>query len=410
MGRVVVTGIGIVSPIGTGRRAFWENALAGRSGVRDVTFADLEGLPARIGGRVEGFDPSEHLRGVKWKRLSRFVQFALAASFLAVEDAGLAPGSLAADRLGVFMGVSMSGMEMVEDMVSTWRERGPGEVKRYSATGSYPGAAAGNIAIELGLEGESLTFSTGCSSAATALGNAFRSLRAGEHDVILAGGAEACLTPSYLSVFGKAGILSKRNDDPAHASRPFDRDRDGYVLGEGGAVLVLETWSHAQKRGARTYAEVAGYGSTTDAYSMYAVEPEGRRADRAIAKAFRGTGADVSEVDYISAHGSSSVVSDRRETRVLRRTLGPDADRSCVSSIKSMIGHPLGACGGFQTAACALAMSSGAVHPTINYDHPDPECDLDYVPNEARESRPRAALSLSLGMGGVNAAIALKAV
>jgi 3-oxoacyl-[acyl-carrier-protein] synthase II len=410
MQRVVITGIGIVSPIGIGREAFWRNALAGKSGVDDLSFDGVDDLPAHIAGQVRDFAPEIHLEGFKWKRLSRVAQFALAASLLAALDAELAEGDWTPERAGAVVGIGMVGMEMVEDAVKAVRGGGPKTVARYSAIGSYPGAGAGNICISMNFRGESQTISTGCSASSNAIGYAWRSLREGDHDLMLAGGAEACLTASTLASLGNAGILSRRNHAPARASRPFDRDRDGYVLGEGAAMLVLETWEHAQRRGAPALAEIVGYGSTTDAYSMYAVEPEGRQADRAVARAFRKAGLSSSDVKYISAHGSSSRVSDRRETQVYRRTFGADAEGVCISSLKSMIGHPLGACGGFQTAVCALSLKNREVHPTINYENRDPDCDLDYVPNTARERRIPAALNLSLGLGGNNAALAMKAV
>lgn len=409
MHRVLITGIGIVSPIGIGRKTFWEHALNGTTGVRRLALDRGGDLPVTIGGRVVGFDAEGQLGPGRWNRLSRFAQFALAAALQAVSDAGLRCDTLPGDRSAVFMGVSMSGMEMVEELVATCREGRPGAVKRYWATGSYPGAAAGNIAIRMGLYGESTTISNGCSSATTAIGQAFRGLRCGEYDMALAGGAEACLTPSYMASLGKAGILSRRNDDPTRASRPYDRDRDGYVLGEGAAVLLLETRSSALRRSARPFAEIIGYGTSCDAYSMVAVDPEGRQADRAIRAAFHGARRNVEDVDFISAHGSSSVVSDRREARLINRVFGAGSRRIPVASIKSMIGHPLGACGGFQAAVCALAIRSGAIHPTINHETPDPECDIDCVSEGARCHRVQTALALSLGMGGINSVLLLAA-
>jgi 3-oxoacyl-[acyl-carrier-protein] synthase II len=410
MAKVWITGIGIVSPIGIGRQAFWENALRGKPGVRALDFAGAEGLPSRVAGLVPDFAPDALLPDVKWKRLSRLAQFALAAALLARDDAGLGPDDVPPERSGVAVGVGMVGMDMVEEAVEACRLHGPSRVKPYSAAGSYAGSPAGNISVELRLQGESMTVSTGCSAGTNAIGYAFRSIRAGDHDLMLAGGAEACLTPSTLASLGNAGVLSRHNEAPPAASRPFDGGRDGYVLGEGAAILVLESDERVRRRGGRPYAEIAGYGSTSDAHSMHAVEPEGRQADRAVEQAFRGTGLASGDVGYVSAHGSSSVASDRRETKVLHRILGDRAARTHVSSVKSMIGHPLGACGGFQTAVCALALSGGGVPPTINYEVPDPECDLDYVPNQAREVRVRAAFNLALGMGGNNAALALKAV
>jgi 3-oxoacyl-[acyl-carrier-protein] synthase II len=375
MSRVLVTGIGIVSPIGIGRERFWRNALEGTPGVRELFPGGPDSLPARIGGKVRDFDPEVQLEGVKWKRLSRVAQFALAAAFLAHEDAGLEEGDVVPERAGAAVGVGMVGMEMVERAVTDLRDSGPEHVQRYSAVGSYPGAGAANICIALNFHGESQTISTGCSASSNAIGYAWRSLREGEHDLMIAGGAEACLTPPVPAQRG-AG-----HGQPAF--RPGPRR--------------LRAW------GGRGHAGAGDVGTRPGPGRDPLRRGGGVRIHhRRLQHVSRGTGGEG------CGPGHRQGVPFFGPGRFGRGFhLGP---RASVSSLKSMIGHPLGACGGFQTAACALALRNGEMPPTINYENPDPDCDLDYVPNEAREGRVAAALNLSLGLGGNNAALALKAV
>jgi 3-oxoacyl-[acyl-carrier-protein] synthase II len=410
MRRVAITGIGIVSPIGIGVRRFWRSAMNGKSGVRRISAFDVSRYPTQFAGDILDFDPSMYMRPSQAKRMSKAAQYALAAAVMAQEDAGLTVDESNSDDTGIALGVSMSGMDKIEPEIERFYERGPGTASPYLALASYPGASAGNISVELKVRGESVTIATGCSSATNAIGYAFRAIRRGVQRAMFTGGSEVCVTPFLIETFSRSRALSERNASPAEASRPFDRGRDGFVLGDGAAILILEDLDLAKKRDARIYAEVVGYGSTSDAYSMRRIDPEGGRAVQAIAKALKGVDICPDQIDYVCAHGSSAVVTDRRETKVIKRSLGAYARKVPVSSLKSMIGHPLGACGGFQTSACALAIAEGEIPPTINYVDPDPECDLDYVPNVGRQRKAAVALNLSLGMGGNNACLALKAV
>ncbi len=407
--RVAITGIGVVSPVGTGKDAFWRGLLEGRCGVGTVRSFDASGYASRIAAEVKDFDPAEYTAPKNVKHMSRCSQFALAAAVLAKKDAGLDLNG-DAQNAAVILGVSTTSMQDMEKEISSLISRGTESVNPFSAAKSFPNASSGHIGIELGLGGETITVSTGCSAGTNAIGYAYRNVLCGFADIVFAGGAEAPITPVMMSCFGNSRALSQRNADPAHASRPFDRNRDGWVLGEGAAILVLEEMSRASRREARIYAEISGYACTNDGYSLIKVDPVGDHAARALAKALKEARVDLDEVDYVNAHGSSSVVADRRETRVLKKVLGERAYKVPVSSLKSMTGHPLGACGGLQTAACALAISEDKVPPTINYEEPDEECDLDYVPNEARERRVRAAVNQALGIGGNNACLVLKKV
>lgn len=408
MPRVVITGIGIVSPIGIGVDAFWEAALSGVSGVGRITGFDASQFETQFGAEVRDFDSSHFIPRSKAKRMSRAAQHAFAAAILALRDARLCMDQLNRDEVGIALGVSMTGMDRIEPEAASLASDGPGVVSPHLALSTYPGAAASNISVGLEIHGESITMATGCTSATNAIGYAFRSIRRGDHKLVVTGGAETCVTPLVMAAFSRAGSLSRRNSSPEAASRPFDKHRDGYVLGDGAAILLLEDLAAAEKRGAKVYAEIIGYGSTSDAHSMLRIDPGGGKAGKAVGKAFEGTGISPDQVDYVCAHGSSSVVSDKRETTVIKRSLGRHARKTAVSSIKSMIGHPLGACGGFQTATCALAICDGKIPPTINYEARDPDCDLDYVPNTGRELKVGVALNLSLGMGGSNACLALR--
>jgi 3-oxoacyl-[acyl-carrier-protein] synthase II len=407
MGRVVVTGIGIVSPIGIGVDEFWRSAMAGRSGVREIVGFDASSFSTTFAGEVHGFDSSRFLPRAKARRMSAAAEYAFVASMLALDDAALRLDEVDRDDVGIALGVSMTGMDFIEPQAVRLQEQGPQAVSPFLAVSTYPGAAASNVSVELGIHGETVTMATGCSSATNAIGYAFKSISHGDHTVMITGGAEKCVTPLVMAAFSRARALSCRNSSPGAASRPFDRFRDGFVLGDGAAILVLEDLVEAERRGARVYAEIIGYGSTSDGYSMVGLEETGQKAVGAVAKAFKDSGRSPSDVDYVCAHGSSSVASDKRETRVIKKCLGSHARRTAVSSVKSMIGHPLGACGGFQTAVCALSIKEGLIPPTINYEEKDPDCDLDYVPNEGRDKTIDVAMNVSLGMGGNNACIAM---
>lgn len=333
---------------------------------------------------------------------------AVAAARMALEDSGLTITDENKEDLAVFLGSSSNAIDVVEEQAERLRNIGPHGVSPFAVASCYPGAPASNVAIELGLNGETFTISTGCTSSTNAIGLAFRSIRSGQYDAAIAGGVDAPVTPLMMSAFGNAGYLSKRNANPSKASRPFDRNRDGYVLSEAAGILMLEEYASAARREAFTYAEIAGYGSTSDGYSVLRVEPTGKRAASAIEKALKDAHVNKTDVDYFNAHGSSSVVSDSRETKVIKRVFGEHSERLQVSSIKSMIGQPIGASGAIQTATCATATKEGAIPPTMNYEERDPDCDLDYVPNEAREVRLRVAVNNSLGIGGNNACLVLK--
>jgi 3-oxoacyl-[acyl-carrier-protein] synthase II len=406
--RVAITGIGLVTPIGISWQNFWRAALQGESGIRKIVGFDTTGFVSRIAGQVLDFKPSKWINPRKLKYLSRPVQLAVAAAKMALGDSHLSITEEMQEKVAVFMGTSSNAIDVVEDQFDKLKSTGPQSVSPFAVASCYPGAPASNVAIELGLKGETFTLSTGCSSSTNAIGLAFRSIRFGQHDVAIAGGVDAPVTPLMMSAFGNALYLSQRNGEPEKASRPFERNRDGYVLSEAAGILVLEEYSAAVKRDALIYAEIAGYASTSDCFSMLRVEPNGVLAAKAIRRALRDAAIASSEVDYFNAHGSSSVMSDRRETRVIKEVFDGRAFSLQVSSVKSMIGQPIGASGAIQTATCALALREQTVPPTTNYEEQDPDCDLDYVPNEAREARVRVAVNNCLGIGGNNACLVLK--
>ncbi len=406
--RVVITGLGLITPIGTGWRNFWKAALEGKSGIREVVGFDTSGFASRIAGQIQDFEPEKWLNPRKLKHMSRSVQLAVAAAKLAIEDSRLEIGEHNQEDIAVFLGCSSNDINVVECQADRLRGEGPAGVSPFAVASCYPGAPTSNVAVELGLQGETFTLSTGCSSSTNAIGLAFRSIGFGQHDIAIAGGVDAPVTPLMMSAFGNAGYLSKRNDKPTEASRPFDRGRDGYVLSEAAGIFVLEDYESARNREAPVYAEIAGYGSSSDGYSVVRVEPTGTLAIKAMRKALKDAGISKADVGYMNAHGSSSVLSDRRETRVIKEVFNSYSDRLQISSIKSMIGQPIGASGAIQTATCALTLKEHCIPPTVNYDEKDPECDLDYVPNEAREARVSVTVNNCLGIGGNNACLVVK--
>jgi 3-oxoacyl-[acyl-carrier-protein] synthase II len=406
--RVVITGLGLVTPIGTGRREFWDAALKGVSGIRSIQGFDTGEFVSKIAGQVLDFDGSKWIDRRKLRYMSRSVQLAVAAAKLALEDSRLEITEENREEIAVFLGSSSNDIDVVEDQADRLRDTGSKSVSPFAVASCYPGAPTSHTAVELGLHGETFTLSTGCSSSTNAIGLAFRSIRSGQHDTAIAGGIDAPVTPLMMSAFGNAGYLSKRNENPSEASRPFERGRDGYVLSEAAGILILEEYSRAREREAPVYAEISGYGSSSDGYSVIRVEPSGTLAIKAIRKALKDAGVCKTEVGYVNAHGSSSVLSDRRETRVFKEVFNSHSSRLQVSSIKSMIGQPIGASGAIQAATCALAIKEQSIPPTTNYHEKDPECDLDYVPNEAREARVRVAVSNCLGIGGNNACLVMK--
>lgn len=406
--RIAITGLGVISPIGIGKEAFWQGLLEGRSGVGRISRFDPEPYTSQIAAEVKDFRPELFFDKKDIRRMDRYTQFGMAASQMALEDAGLKLENEDPYRIGVVMGSGIGGIETLEEQMRILFTKGPGRVSPFLIPMMINNIAAGQIAISLGPKGPNFTVVTACASGAHALGEALRILRSGDADVLLAGGAEAPLTQIAFAGFCSMRAMSTRNQEPEKASRPFDRERDGFVIGEGAAMLVLETMEHAIKRGARLYGELCGYGCTADGYHITAPDPNGEGARRAMELALQDAGAGSDQVGYICAHGTSTDLNDRIETLAIKKVLGERAHQVPVSSIKSMIGHLMGASGAVGAAATALAVSRNLVPPTINYCNPDPDCDLDYVPNQAREAQVELALVNSFGFGGHNAVLAIK--
>ncbi|AKX93708.1 3-oxoacyl-[acyl-carrier-protein] synthase 2 [Moorella thermoacetica] len=406
--RVVITGLAAISPVGTGKDKFWRALVAGQSGIGPITRFDAAAMPVRFAGEVKDFDAGLFFDRKEARRMDRFAQYAVAGARMAVEDAALDLDKENRDRVGVIFATGIGGMETFEEQTRVLLERGPNRVSPFFVPMMIANMAAGQISINLGTRGVNFTVVNACASGTNAVGEAFRALQRGDADVVITGGSEASVTPLAVAGFAALKALSVRNDDPTRASRPFDRGRDGFVLGEGAGVLVLETLEHARARGARIYAEVAGYGCMADAYHITAPAPDGSAASRAMALALEDAGLKPGDVDYINAHGTSTELNDRQETLAIKNLFGADAYRVAISSTKSMIGHLLGAAGAIELVATALTIATGVIPPTINYEEPDPECDLDYVPNVARERQVAVAMSNSFGFGGHNAAIVLR--
>ncbi len=407
--RVLITGVGLVTPLGIGVRPTWEALLRGQSGAGPITLFDPEGLATTFACEVKGFDPKAYLDPRLAKTTDRFIQLALVAAQEARDDAGLRFGEEEAERVGVFIGSRLGGITTIEATAERVRERGLRRgISPYFIPAVIINLAAGHVSILLGARGPNLSHTTACSSSAHSIGEAARRIQYGEADVMLAGGSEAGITPLGVGGFNALRALSTRNDDPQGASRPFDGERDGFVMAEGAGVLVLEEAGRAEARGAPVYAEVVGYGANADAHHITAPAPGGEGARRCMEQALRSGGLDPAQVDYINAHGSGTKLNDALETAAIKAAFGAHAGRLAVSSTKSMTGHLLGAAGGVETAITALAIARGIIPPTINLTHPDPDCDLDYVPNAAREARVAVALSNSFGFGGTNACLALR--
>lgn len=406
--RVVITGIGMITPLGNTAETTWRALVNGVSGVGNVTKFDASAYASRIAGEVKGFDPAAFLTAKEAHRTDPFIQYAVAAALMAMEDARLSLTPNSALRAGVLVGSGRGGVTTLERNMAALAERGPKAVSPFVTPLSLPNMAAGAVAMKLGAKGPCLDVSTACSTGTHALGEAMKIIQRGDADVMIAGGSEAPITPLMLAGFCQAKALSRRNSEPTRASRPFDLRRDGFVLSEGAAVLVLETLDHAERRGAAIHGELAGYGLSSDAHHFTQPAPDGEGSSRAMALALADAGIVAAEVDYVSAHGTSTQANDRIETTALKRTFGEYARRIPVSSVKSMFGHALGAAGAIEAAVTVFALRDGILPPTINLDHPDPACDLDYIPNRARTQRIETALSNSLGFGGMNAALVLK--
>jgi 3-oxoacyl-[acyl-carrier-protein] synthase II len=408
--RVVITGLGTVNSLASELKPFWNALCAGKSGISLIEQFDTTAFKVKFGGEVKNWSAETKIRDRTARRLDRFAQFALVAAIDAVADSGLDFAREDAFRCGTIIGSGIGGLNEFEEQHSRYLRDGPGKISPFVIPKMIANAAAGNISIHFGMAGPNTAISTACASAAHAIGDARRAIQLDEADVMVTGGSEAAITPMGLGGFCSARALSTRNDNPQAASRPFDRDRDGFILSEGAGILVLEELEHARRRGAQIYAEVLGVGSTADAHHITAPHPDGVGAARAMLNALHDARLKLEEIDYINAHGTSTELGDAAETEAIKRVFGSHARRLAISSTKSMIGHLLGASGGVELIACAMTIKTGVIHPTINLDTPDPACDLDYVPKVAREKRVRRALSNSFGFGGHNCSLAIGAL
>jgi 3-oxoacyl-[acyl-carrier-protein] synthase II len=406
MRRVVVTGLGAVTPLGVGVAPTWEAALAGKSGAGPITRFDASEFSTRIAAEVKGFDPEAYIDRKEIKRMDPFIHLAMASAHMAMEDAALVIDPSLAPRAGVYMGSGLGGLSTLEKYHKAYLlEGGPKKISPFFIPMLIANLAPGHIAMRYGAKGPNILTSTACAASSHAIGEAFHAIRGGICDVVIAGGAEWTVTPLGIGGFCSMKALTTRNDDPAAASRPFDKDRDGFLVGEGSAILVLEEMEFARKRGARIYAEILGYGASADAHHITAPAPGGEGAVRAMVSALADGGVAPESIDYINAHGTSTPFNDLYETMAIKTVFGERAKEIAVSSTKSMTGHLLGASGAVEAMFCALTIRDGVVPPTINYTTPDPECDLDYVPNVKRELDVRYALSNSFGFGGTNSVL-----
>ncbi len=406
--RVVVTGIGIVSPLGCGTEKNWEALIAGRSGVGPITLFDASELSVRFAGEVRDLDAGAYFEKKDLKKVDRFTQFSVAAAQMAMDDAKLAVTEENAPRIGVIVGVGIGGIATIEDGHRTVLESGAKRLTPFFIPRVIANMAPAHIAMRFGCTGPNYTTTSACASGGHAVGEAYRLVRFGYQDAVIAGGAEAAVTRMGVAGFAVMRALSTRNEEPQRASRPFDRGRDGFVMGEGAGILILESLEHARARGAHIYAEIAGYGANSDAYHMTMPAPEGRGAAQCMRLALEDGEIDPLHVDYINAHGTATPYNDANETQAIKKVFGEHAGRVAVSSTKSMTGHLLGGAGGIEAAYTVLAVARGVLPPTINLDEADPECDLDYVPNRARPAAVRVALSNSFGFGGTNACVAFR--
>ena len=406
--RVVVTGVGLVTPLGVGTEETWQGLKAGRSGVGPITHFDASSFAARIAAEVKGFDPLNWVEKKDVKKMDRFIQFAVAAADMAMKDAGLTVGKQNEERVGVYIGSGIGGFATIEREYKVLLESGPRRISPFFIPAVIINLASGWVSIRTGAKGPNSASCTACATSAHAVGDAFRIIQRGDADAMIAGGSEAAITPLAVGGFAAMRALSTRNDEPTKASRPFDQDRDGFVIGEGSGILVLEELECARRRGAAIYAEVVGYGMTGDAYHVSAPCEDGDGARRVMLRALEDAGVAPATVDYINVHGTSTPAGDKIEVLAIKAVFGEHATRVAISSTKSMTGHLLGAAGALETGVCALAVRHGVVPPTINLDKPDAECDLDCVPHKAREMPVRVALSNSFGFGGTNGALVLR--
>jgi 3-oxoacyl-[acyl-carrier-protein] synthase II len=407
---VAVTGVGLVSPLGIGNDENWNALVEGKSGVGPITRFDASVLTCRIAGEVKGFDPSLYIEKKEIKKMDTFIHYAMAAAHFAMEDSGLPVTDENRERIAVVIGSGIGGLPIIEETQKNYLQRGPRVISPFFITALIANEAAGNVSIKYGLKGPNLTTVTACTTGAHAVGEAYRMVQYGDADAAIAGGTESVITPLAVGGFAVMRALSTRNDEPERASRPWDRDRDGFVIGEGAGLVVLEEMEAAKKRGARIYAELVGYGMSGDAHHIAAPPENGDGPARVMKNALTDAQIAAEQVEYINAHGTSTPLGDKVETIAIKMVFGEHAKKLAVSSTKSSTGHLLGAAGGLETAVVALALHHGVLPPTINYETPDPECDLDYVPNHARHVRVEYAISNSFGFGGTNACLVLKSV
>ncbi len=405
--RVVVTGLGLITPLGCGVQKTWEGICKGASGIDRITSFDASEYPVQIAGEVKDFNPEDFIERKDIKKMDIFIQYALGAGIMAVEDAGLKIHDENADRIGVIVGAGIGGLNTIERYHSVLLESGHRRISPFFIPMLIANLAAGHISMRFGARGPNSCVTTACAAGTHSIGEAFRLIQRGDADAMIAGGSESAITPLTIAGFANMKALSSRNDAPQKASRPFELERDGFVIAEGAGLVVLEELETARRRGASIYAEIIGYGMSADAYHMTAPDPEGRGVVNCMRMALRDAGIKPEQVDYINAHGTSTPYNDKHETMAIKQVFGEHAYKLAVSSTKSMTGHLLGAAGGIEAAFCALALSQGIIPPTINYEYPDPECDLDYVPNHARHVDIRTVLSNSFGFGGTNASIVL---
>lgn len=409
--RVVVTGVGLVTPLGTGVEKNWDALIAGRSGIRRISrFPNVEVYASQIAGEVPDFSAEDFIEPKEIKKMDLFIQYAVAAAAMAMIDSGLKIDTDLAEQVGVIIGVGLCGIDTIETTKEALLNGGPRKISPFFIPKVISNLAPGQIAIRHGAKGINLTPTSACSSGTHAIGEAYHMIRRGLQDAVITGGAESAITPLGVGGFAAMKALSTRNDEPERASRPFDRDRDGFVIAEGSGVLILEERERALKRGAKIYAEVVGYAANGDAHHMTAPAPEGEGAARCMRLALKDAGLVPSDVDYINAHGTSTEYNDANETMAIKKVFGEQAAKIAVSSTKSMTGHLLGAAGAVEGVFSALTLHHGVIPPTINYDNPDPQCDLDYVPNEARKADVKIVLSNSFGFGGTNACVILRRV
>jgi len=403
--RVVVTGLGMITPLGVGNEPTWQGLIEGRSGIGLITKFDVSAYPCRIAGEVRGFHAEDFIEKKEIKKSDTFIHYAVAASQMAFDDSGLDMAKEDPDRVGVIIGSGIGGLPLIEETHTKLMERGPSRISPFFIPGLIVNLAGGHVSIRFGAKGPSSAPATACATGAHAIGDAMKIIRYDEADVMFAGGTEAVISPLAVGGFSAMRALSTRNDEPQRASRPWDLDRDGFVMGEGAGIVMLEEREHALARGAKIYCEITGYGMTSDAYHITSPSEDGDGMARVMGRALKDAGLQPSDIDYINAHGTSTNVGDKTETVAIKRLFGEQAYKVAISSTKSMTGHLLGAAGGIESAFAAKIVETGILPPTINYETPDPECDLDYVPNVARQAEITHVLSNSFGFGGTNATL-----